>query len=364
MTPWIPLACMVLAGLGQPAQESSTKELRAALDVLRDGQPGEAAFEAALPRLPELLASRSSVFVEGAAYLAGIHGRSECADALIDALRHENERPPDRSASTTRCILDALIQLDVAAPAEVLLARPDPELATMLYLALSCEPDPERAATSLVRFVALGWCADRPYWAAAVELAVARDPRIVAHAFAADWELQVGVRDPRSADEVPDTLGGGRWTVSHAMWPPRVQYELKLPDSGAPLDRIEYTRHEHDRSGPQPSRLFPHERIAWRARILRELAPGSPALDLPAATAYVETFDRASLERAVREHVARARSLLATAAEELERSKLLPDAAAATAALRFSVELVDLRSDRSTPLPPIEGIDGTIVVAR
>jgi hypothetical protein len=347
------------------AQTPPNEGLRAALEAMRNGEPGDASFEAALPRLPELLRSGSSAFVEGAAYLAGIHGRAECAEELVDALRRENERPPDGSSAPTRALLDALVQLDHAAPADVLLARPDPELATVLYLALSCEGDPASASSSLVRFVELGWCAEPSYWAASIELTVARDPRIAAHAFGGDvWELQIGVRDPGSADEVPYALQGGYWGTSHATWPPRVQYQLKLPEPDAPLDDIEFTRKEYVRSGPEPRRLSTHHRIEWRGRLLRELAPSSPELDLAAATAYVESIDRRALEIAIREHVARARAVLAAAAEELARAKLLPDAATAASALRLSVELVDLRSDVSVPLPDLGEVGGAEVRLR
>src|SRR5687768_15769004 len=100
------LVLAALACLSWVSQEPTVEELRAAYDALRDGQPGEAKFEAALPRLPDLLASRSSTFVEGAAYVAGELGRSECVEALVDALRHENVGTGERSVGPTRCLLD------------------------------------------------------------------------------------------------------------------------------------------------------------------------------------------------------------------------------------------------------------------
>ena len=57
------LACLL------PVAAASGQDLRAALQALRNGAPGEPEFDRALPLLPQMLTSESSTMVLGAAYL-------------------------------------------------------------------------------------------------------------------------------------------------------------------------------------------------------------------------------------------------------------------------------------------------------
>ncbi|NOT32244.1 MAG: hypothetical protein HOP15_17500 [Planctomycetes bacterium] len=73
-------------------------ELRAALDALRDGVPGEPAFEAALPRIGDLIRSDNAWFRDAGAWLAGEHGRRECVPDLLATLPktgHERDELTD-----------------------------------------------------------------------------------------------------------------------------------------------------------------------------------------------------------------------------------------------------------------------------
>lgn len=329
----------------------SPLELRPALDALRKGQPGEAAFEAALPKLPELLASKSSAFVSGAAYLAGKHGRKECHAALVSALEHENTLSTDTSREPTGVLLDALIRLDLAAPMEIVLAKPEPKFAAHMYLALAIEKDSAKRADGLARFLDLGWTATQAHWAAVYRLTAARDPRAARWLIAgAPWMSRFGVCDDQTEQYLGDTLGGGRWATSHEMWPPRVDYQLTLPTKDQPLDAITFKRAEHTRSGPYPSNVPFTEVIEARARALEHLLGGVSQLDVEQVTEFVVYEDNASLGSALEEHVVQLRARIRSAAEQLVAKKMLNDIEPLLASLSFRVEVHDLRKQ---PDPPI-----------
>jgi hypothetical protein len=340
---------LAVATLCSLAQAPSNVELRAALDALREGQPGETRFEAAKPRLTELLASESDFFVEGAAYLVGQHRLGEFAPALVDALRTEAQRPKGKSTKAYSLLLDALIQLDHAAPAELVLARASEEHSSLVYVALGCEKDQERAADNLARFVALGMRSEPAYWAAAIELTAARDPCIVDELLVgAPWELVVGVRDRSSDSTLGETIELRTQSWSHPQWPPFVRYRLTLPLPAGPLDETRHERSEHVRSATLPSRLGFHARLGWRLRLLRELHPGVARLLPSAFEIYVDDVN--SIASACHAQVATLRGELSEIAREFAELGFVADPQEPSRRSTFLAELHDLRSDRGSPL--------------
>ncbi|MCC7012499.1 MAG: hypothetical protein IT454_08065 [Planctomycetes bacterium] len=344
------LACLLALTLAL-VQQPDPRELRGSLDALRAGQPGEAAFESALHSLPALLASRSGAFVAGAAHLAGKHARSECAPALIAALENENRRAANGSLEPTRAILDALVRLDVAAPSEVLLARPEGDLANLLYLALACEKDAAKRVAGLARLLELGWVASEAHWAAACRLAAARDPRLARWLISgAPWELCFAVQDAGDESGVAYSSGGGRWSTSHALWPPRAEYSLELPARGAALEAIAARRTEHASSGPMPRTLGVDERMQWRGRLLAALLERDVQLGPETLAASTTLVDGAELASALDAHVAAARERIRAALGMLAAAKLVTDPEPLLSKLRFSVVLSDQRLEPSAPI--------------
>lgn len=342
-------AALAVATLCSLPQAPTSVELRAALDALREGQPGQAAFDAAKPRLPELLESRSSYFVEGAAYLIGVHRLGEFAPELVEALRVEVNRPEKGSTRTYSLLLDALIQLDHVAPADLVLAKAREEHAAEAYLALSCEKDEELRADNLARFVALGFRTEAAYWAAAIELALAGDARIVEELLVgAPWELALGVCE--RGQNVLFGAGVSRRfrSCSHARWPPLVTYQLTLPALTGPLDEIGLNRVEDDRHRCRTRRLERAERGGWRLRLLRELhSEVTPRL----AREFEGYLDDASALSAVAgARVDALRKSLTELAHEFAAVGLVEGPDELCKRLSFLVEVHDLRAERSSPL--------------
>lgn len=343
------LAVLALAALSSLTQSPSNSELRAALDALREEQPGEARFEAAKPRLVDLLASRSGFFVEGAAYLIGIHGFAEFAPDLVEALRVESGRTGNESKKAYALLLDALIQLEHAAPAEWILAGASEEHAELVYLALGCETNQQRALDNLARFVALGMSSDPAYWAAAIELTLANDVRIVEELLVgAPWELEVGLRDSGSDSTLGETFWRGVRSSSHPQWPPLVSYRLTLPARDGALDEIRHERTEHARSVHLAGGLGFKARADWRKRLLREL---HPAATPPLADEFEFYADNLSaISRIAHERANVLRTKLTELAHEFARAGLLSEPEKLCRRLSFRVELRELRSKPTAPL--------------
>lgn len=343
------LAALALTALSSLAQAPSNSELRTALDALRETGPGEARFEAAKARLPELLASRSDVFVEGAAYLVGIHGLAEFAPDLVAALRAQSERTKDPSTKAYSLLLDALIQLEHAAPAELILARASEEHAELVYLALGVETDEQRAADNLARFVALGLRSESAYWAAAIELTLARDPRIAEELLVgAPWELELGVRDSGSDTQMGRVDGQRIRSWAHPQWPPFVSYRLDLPAPNGALAELRHTRSEHTRSAHSQMGPGLAARRDWRLRLLRELSAQSTPPPVDQLELYVD--DPRTISAAVDERVKVLRASLDRLVRQFAEAGLIVDSEKLRKRIHFTVELRDLRAERTPPL--------------
>jgi hypothetical protein len=346
--PWL----LALAALTQNAAPSAA-ELRAALEALRAGAPGEAAFEAALPRLPELIRSRSDWFVAGGAYLAGKHGRSECVPALLDILRASD----DARADDRHVVLDALIRLDARVePARLAL---DPKLpAESLILLARDLPNNRDELAELMHACAQ----DEPSrWVAAGLLVEADHTRIAAFLIAdTEWPIDVVVRDPGSEVGLGSGAVGSRMLISHPPWPPRFCYELSLPEPGSAFAPVRFERREYADGMRLPSPVPADRRNELRARLLdgwlKGLAPGDgPRAD---EDLLLDWRGSADFESRLRDHIAGLRGRIARAASELEAAGKFDRAPYIAACAWIRVELHDLREDGvgSLPRPKIAGV--------
>ncbi|MCB9885718.1 MAG: hypothetical protein H6838_09510 [Planctomycetes bacterium] len=360
----MPRICLLLVACLLPVATAAAQDLRAALQALRNGALGEPEFDRALPLLPQMLTSDSSTTVAGAAYLVGKHRRTECAPDLLRALADHDagDRPIE---AVQRALLDALIQLDFAAPGEILLRRPQRQLADHLYLALACEKQPRRRADNMFGLVSLGWIETRAHWAAACRLTAAADPRIAAWLVkGTDIELCCVVHD---VDSEPGFFGmgsGGGWSSSGSHWPPITNYELRLPGADQPLDDVGSKRTEHSRSGPSPEKVCVDERIEWRGRLLTHLVGQVAAAEVEALLAPMQVAfaDNDSLTAAINAQVAARRARLRTVAMLLARRKLLEEPLSGLDKVRFVVEFVDHRSGEDKPALPRDSGDPAVIL--
>lgn len=347
------LALLCFAGPTQ-AGGPSPEVLRAAMDTLRAGKPGEPAFDFAAKRLPAMIRSRSATFVSGGAYLAGLHDRRECAAALIEALKEENASPSDATDTPKALILDAMVRMELKVPIDVLLARPSERFGAPHYLLLVRHG--ERGRDGLAQMLAQGWTKTEAHWAAACALTQARDPRIGAALLSGwDWEIDLVVHDPGIGGRMMEG-GGGTWRVSHVQWPPRVQYRLTLPARDAPLQPIEFARLEFGEKGPVEQSMSQTARGEWRARLLGVLLgeEAEPGLIRDSEDLLYEFESQEGLERAFSLHLDDLKTRLARAAEHLVREKLLENPAPALARFHARVRIFDARAPGSEPLQELK----------
>lgn len=328
---------LLLAGLlalTPTAQDSARRaaDLRAALETMRDGEPGEPAFDAALPRLPDLIRSRSGWFVAGGAYLAGEHDRRECVPALIEAL--DSVASLDEAGRLS--ILDALIRLDVSPePGRLPLdGRHAAETAILLARAPSVHQD------ELARLLEVSPESVAARWAVACMLVTLRDRRVATALIGSTtWPIDVTVRPAGSGVSRAWGSGGTHRSASHEPWPPVVAYDLRLPEPGESLGPVRYERRE----GMQQSRLpllSPAKRNAMRARLLGELLEDESATaGLGDCALQVDWTDEGAFVRETLAHFDRLRGRILDVALALESRGLLIDArdAAARAVLRVSI---------------------------
>ncbi|MEO6709654.1 MAG: hypothetical protein ABI054_11175, partial [Planctomycetota bacterium] len=225
------LALVALASLSAaqrsqvPLPPAPSIELRSALDGLRKNTILGEERESALGMLPAMIASETQFFVEGGAYLAGKHRRTECVPYLIASLERENRRTVDSSSEPTRCLLDALIRLDARVSADVLLTRPQTEFASQTYLLLAKADRPD--LQGLLRFYDLGWDSLAGHWASACTLVAAGGTGVVQRLLVAQpWPLEFVVRDHGAGMESSLRRGSGVRCSSHPLWPPRTRYSL------------------------------------------------------------------------------------------------------------------------------------------
>lgn len=357
--------CLTAMGALPPARELDVSQLRKALDTLRSGRPGEPAFDAAAAHLPQLIESGSGWFVAGGAYLSGRHCREECVPALLVALQRENQRPPDGADTTKRAVLDGLLELEASVPVALLAQRLEASSLPETFLLLVRSPEP--AADGLLALFDAAAVEASARWAAACALVAARDARIAARLLAGmDWELDWIVRDAGSSRGIGSGGEGGAWSSSHEFWPPRVTYELLLPQDGAPLSPIRHARTESTRSGRLPSRVSAEQRAAWKVRLIDDLLGdveerGSLQRfeDL-----VLDWSDSEAYARALREHCSSLRNQLGRVAVRLETLGLLQRAEEIGASIAIRVKLHDLRSSASAPLPAPPELPGVIYERR
>lgn len=321
-------------------------ELREALDALRTGAPGEPAFDAALPRLPDLIRSRTAWFVAGGAYLAGEHGRRECVAALIDALdAGRGLREPDMEA-----VLDALIRLD--APLEPGRLVLDGRHAAETLILLSRDPKTHQGEIATL----LAVCPeDEPArWAAACLLAEHRDRGIAAVLLGSTtWSADVVVREPGS-DAAVGQGGGARYrSFPHPPWPLPVAYHLRLPCADEPLWPVRYERKRYGERLQLPTPVARSQSGALRARLLGALLEDAdgPALAHDERELIVQWRDEATYEREVLAHIGGLRQKILHIGQALEARGFLTNGTATAARATIRVALHDLRAEGVGALP-------------
>lgn len=342
----------------QRTQVPSGQELRASLDAMRFGKPGEAKFDASLSDLPTLIASRSAFFVAGGAYLAGRHDRKECIPALIEALKHENARPELADPSQKRSVLDALIRLDARVPVDVVMTRPELEFITQTYLLL--ERDPEHGRDGLMRLLDLK-CTDLPaHWASAQSLVRSHDPRIVPWLLAgSDWTFEVRVTDDGEQWQTPICTGNRHSSSDHELWPPRVSYELELPGVEFSDVPIGFVRREDTRQWTGIQRVSAETLEHRRVKLLQHLLGDAPEAELmhPNEHVWIDLPNGEPLEPPLRAHVADLRSRIARVETALRRLGWIGEKTVVAPTV-FRVALCDYRKQPHEPLtaPAIDGV--------
>lgn len=350
-TLWLLLLCTTMLPQTPPAPAEPEIELRAALDELRRGDAQSPEFAAAAERLPELLASGAGFFVEGAAFVAGQHARKECVPALIAALEHENRRAPDGSDEPTRCLLDALIRLDARVPADVILARVEPQFAPQAHLLMAKGEKPD--LDGLLRLYELGWTDLLAHWASACKLVAARDPRIL-HSllFATPWEVEFAVCDDGN-DYVARGMSSGVACSRHPRWPPRVLYELQLPDAQGSSLEVGFKRSQFTTCWWNHGLSRAYEPAAQRMKLV-ELALGEATPDLRPRLAppllYTYSDDASCLE-ALDVCADGAFLALEAVARRAVEKQLFSEEQRALPPFRLQINLRDCRVDPAAPLP-------------
>lgn len=344
------------------AQELDSATLRKALDALRTGSPGQPAFDAATEHLPALIAfTGSDWFVAGGAYVAGRYGRKECVPALLAALERENRSASAGAHSTRSAILDALIGLDANVPVALLTQRLEESSLPETYVLLM--RDQKHAADALLALFDAAAVDASARWAAACTLVEARDARVAERLLAGmEWELDFVVRDAGSSASIGYGSEGGRWCSAHERWPPRVTYELLLPEDDAPLSPIQHTRTERTRSGTLPTRVEARQRGAWKVRLIDRLLGDVEERGLlqRSEDQYLDWTDAEAYARALRAHCLSLRDRIARVAVRLETLGLLEHAQEVSASVALRVRIHGLRESPPAPLPPPPELPGVV----
>jgi hypothetical protein len=361
MAPCLPIL-LVLLGLLAPAQEIDPRGLRAALDLLREGTPGDPAFEAAAAKqLPLLIASPNDWFAAGGAYLAGKHRRVECVPDLLKALERENGRAPDRPDTSKRAILDALVVLEAQVPLELLMQRLEQK--SMPETCLLLLRDQEHASEALLQLFDAADLSEKARWAAACALVSMRDERIAERLLAGmEWEFDVVVNELGGGHTSCASFGGSFWGSAHAAWPPRVTYDLRLPERGAALTPIQFARREDTRKGQLPGQVSLEERTALKSRLLETLLGDAEerALLRPSECFQMDWTDADAYQKQLQERCADLRDRLTRVALRLESNGLVKHAQELSARIVLRARLKDFREDRGTGLPAPPELPGIV----
>lgn len=342
------------------AQAPAKSQLVADLDALRQGEPGQPAFDAAAPSLGALLESRDDALVPGAAYVIGTHGLQGYENLLLATLRSEAQRPATEPGRSFAHVLDALVQLQAEVPAELVLARTRADNSGLAYVALSSQSDSARALDGLAGLVCLGLREEPAHWAALIELTLARDARAAEELlFGRPWRLEVEVSNPEGG-----RFGGSynsRFGYSAPRWPPTVSYRVELPALNGELDGIEFTRLEFSGGCRRTSRDNIDQQ-GWRARLLRALLPELSLHAKRDFDARIEFAHADQVRAEIERHVAAVRARLGAVVDALAIHELVEPAAKPR--LRLHVVLRDARIDAATPLPLMKNLDDVIFELR
>jgi hypothetical protein len=353
--PAAPLLLALISALSLPLQREPVPvhaPLPDLLETLRNEAPGSNAHQSSLGRLPELLASPQRELVEGGAFLAGEHGRGECREALVAALRRDALGQFGDQSRVSTLALDALLRLEAEIPEDVLFAAKDRAGARMVFAAVNAEQDVERRCARLNRLLGLEPESSLVRWAAAIELVRARDPRVASTLLFADpWHVTIAVVDDESATAPVDGVCGGvRLLGAKLSWPPSVAYVVVLPKLSRELEPV-VVRRAGRVARDRQNVYFPADlRLLWRLRLLNGLAPNELALTEELFSPEPAAVVAKALVPALEKHIGRVGARLQAHADALAAHGLLSRSESSVDRLKWVVRVRDRRKKPAEPL--------------
>lgn len=350
-----PLLLALISALSLPLQREPVPvhaSLPDVLQTLRDEAPGSNAHSSALGRLTELLASPQRELVEGGAFLAGEHGRSECRDALVAALRRDALGQFGDQSRVSTLALDALLRLGVEIPEDVLFSAKDRAGARSVFAAVNSERDVQRRCSQLTRLLGLEPESSLVRWAAAIELVRARDTRVASSLLFADpWHVTIGVVDDASVPAPVDGVCGGvRLLGAKLAWPPNVAYVVVLPKLSGGLQPVVVRRADRV-ARERPNVYLPADvRLLWRLRLLNELAPNESPLTEELFRPEPAAVVASALVPALENHIRSVGARLQAHADALAAQGLFSRSESNVDRLEWVVRVRDRRKKPAAPL--------------
>ena len=350
-----PLLLALISALSLPLQREPVPvqaPLPDVLQTLRNDAPGSNAHSSALGRLTELISSPLCELVEGGVFLAGEHGRSECREALLAALRRDALGQFGDKSRVSTLALDALLRLGADIPENVLFAAKDRAGAPMVFAAVDAERDVERRCAGLTRLLALEPESSLVRWAAAIELVRARDPRVASSLLFADpWHVTIGiVDDPSAPTPVDGVCGGVRLLGAKLAWPPAVTYVVVLPKLSRELAPVVVRRAGRAARDRQNGYLPADVRLLWRLRLLNELVPNESPLTEELFRRQPAAIVAAALVPALENHIRSVEARLQAHADALATQALLSCSQSNVDRLEWVVSVLDRRKKPAEPL--------------
>jgi hypothetical protein len=177
------------------------------------------------------------------------------------------------------------------------------------------------------------------------------------------WRASVCVIGPDGARGFGGSFGHSTHCSNGVGWPPWCGYSIMLPAPAGELTTPAIVRRTRSKSFRVPySTVSDHLRNTWRLRLLEELAPRVPALEIRELSIDTRLSDTRALRSLAEQHRERIRAHVAALAGELRSLGLLRAAAELQSEPRVRVEVRDWRPDRSVPLELPEDLEGVRVV--